>query len=186
MTPVHADMLKKHGSPKKFPFTVEQLRSILKYDPDTGVFTWLMNPTKRIKAGSVAGTVYNTGYHVIGYQGRAYLAHRLAWFHFFGVFPQSLIDHKNHIKTDNRIDNLREATPAQNLWNAQIRPNNTSGFVGVSWSPAANSWRAQCKQPERGAYVGIFRTPEEASDAYQAVAKQHRGEFVPSINNDKS
>jgi hypothetical protein len=46
-----------------------------------------------------------------------YSAHRLAWFYVHGKWPQSGIDHRNGDIGDNRIENLREATQAQNCAN---------------------------------------------------------------------
>lgn len=71
--------------------TQEQLKELLNYDQETGVFTWrtqLGNP----RIGAVAGTMAGKGEHKtlrIGIGGKSYLAHRLAWLYMHGEWPQN-------------------------------------------------------------------------------------------------
>lgn len=69
--------------------TAERLRSLLRYDPDTGTFVWAARTSNRIKIGDVAGRPHNRGYVAIGVDGRVYLAHRLAWLWVTGNWPAS-------------------------------------------------------------------------------------------------
>ena len=110
--------------------TQDELKDLLHYNKETGDFTWI-KPDTEAKIG-VAGC-YCNGYVVISIDGEAYYAHRLAWFYVYGVWPQIQIDHVNHIKDDNRLINLREATILDNQRNASKRKDNLSGVTGVSW-----------------------------------------------------
>ena len=100
--------------------TAERLRELLHYDAETGVFRWKVRPYRTsIQSGTVAGMIY-AGYRRIRVDGQMYQAHRLAWFYIHGHWPVNLIDHKNTIRDDNRLSNLREATRAENVQIHQI------------------------------------------------------------------
>ena len=90
------------------------LREALHYDPDTGIFTWKVATASCVKVGAEAGCVKNDGYRAIGMGGKSYKAHRLAWLYVHGEWPKEQIDHINHIRTDNRMENLRPASGGEN------------------------------------------------------------------------
>ena len=124
--------------------TQERLKELLHYDPDTGLFTNLIQRSSRAKKGIVAGYEDTEGYIKIEIYGKPYLAHRLVWFYMYGSFPEIFLDHKNEIKNDNRIANLRLATNQENRHNiSNQRTNNTSGFIGVAWNKENKKWRSQ-------------------------------------------
>src|SRR4030095_4704758 len=92
--------------------TQARLKQLLRYDRRSGVFYWRIAPPRTdIKAGARAGCVDVAGYWKIQLEGKQYYGHRLAWLYVYGCWPKrpKAIDHKNRIKTDNRIANLREA-----------------------------------------------------------------------------
>ena len=111
--------------------SIEALKEILSYDPETGVFTWLLTKG-RSKAGAVAGSRHSTGYIIIGALGFLIRAHRMAWAFTTGEWPTEEIDHINGVESDNRMANLRQASHQQNLYNTKMRSTNTSGFKGVT------------------------------------------------------
>lgn len=156
--------------------TQDRLKSLLSYDSETGVFTWRINVSNRLK-GTVAGSVRANGYLVIKISGRNYRAHRLAWLYAYGVWPKEQIDHRNGDRKDNRVNNLREATHQENQMNQKFHADNTSGFRGVNWHTRAKKWVAQIQKGGRSRYLGSFPTPEAASAAYEAKATQLFGEF---------
>ena len=107
--------------------TAEYLRSIIDYDPETGIFRW-----KAASAsiggmwgggypGSIAGCQGSDGYWVISVSCHNYLAHRLAWLWVVGDFPAMAIDHIDRDRSNNRWVNLREATRSQNSLNRRPR-----------------------------------------------------------------
>ena len=164
--------------------TQAQLKEILDYNPDTGVFTWLISRGPR-PAGSVAGVVKRSGYVTIGVHGKTYLAHRLAWLYVHGEFPVDQIDHVNREKADNRIKNLRPSTQSENLQNMSKPCTNTSGIVGVIWCKQTSKWRAQIQLNRRMIHIGRFETIEEAAAA-RAAAKAKYHTFNPEDNNEKT
>lgn len=149
----------------------EELRRMLDYDPETGVFT-------RHVSGRIAGTVRPDGYNQISVNKKLYLAHRLAWVYIYGAIPDGLdIDHKNRIKTENWIENLRCVTHSINLQN-QRRPRlgNTSGYLGVYWRKDAKKWQAQITTNGINKYLGLFSQPELAHEAYLTAKRDlHEG-----------
>lgn len=77
------------------------------------------------------GSLNRDGYLMLKIKGKKYLAHRLAWFLCYGYFPKSELDHINRIRTDNRIENLREATRMEQIINSKHPINKETGVRGV-------------------------------------------------------
>lgn len=88
------------------------------------------------------------------------------------------VDHKNHNTLDNRAENLRPATPGQNIANRGKNCNNTSGFKGVSWHKGGRKWIANAGLNGKTVYLGLYSTPEEAHAAYSAFVTKQWGEFA--------
>ena len=166
----------------KEALTHEQLKEYIRYDQVTGVFTRLKS--HRTNSIAVIKTCANhgSGYFSIGLFGKMYLAHRLAWCLVHGDWPKEQLDHINRDKIDNRIVNLRDATSAQNIRNVGVRSSNTSGFRGVGYHKESCKWRAQICTNGKRICLGLYRTAEQASEVYEAYAKQHHGAFYCQIN----
>jgi hypothetical protein len=148
-----------------------RVRELLDYNPRTGIFKWRVS-RGTAKAGSVAGWTHSAGYVYIRVDGIDYKAHRLAWLHYYGVAPADLIDHKDRDNGNNRINNLREATHAQNQQNKKVYANNKSGHKGVSWYPLRRKWRVRIQHNTKPILVGFFDTIEEAIKARKKVEKK--------------
>lgn len=158
---------------------IEELRRVLAYDPDTGVFTWKVRCCRSVPVGSVAGCIDpTTGYLRIGVFGTVIYAHRIAWAYTYGVWPSSLLDHRDTCKTNNRIKNLRLATQSQNSANVSRSGGNKSGYKGVFWHPIDKKWFAAIKKDGKSKHLGMFFDPKEASNAYQRAARELHGEFA--------
>ena len=156
----------------KRDITAEEVREFLNYDRDTGMMTWKQRPSKAVHVGDAAGVANKFGYVTIGFRGGVYKAHRLAWLHVHGVWPDGLIDHINGRKDDNRLCNLRVVGPDGNSQNIH-RPNkrNKSGFLGVIWFQ--NKWRASITINRKTHWLGDYATPEEAHQAYVEAKRKH-------------
>lgn len=155
----------------------DELRQLLHYDPDTGLWRWLVLPRGRWKRWE-AGSLNKHGYIDVTIRGSRYKAHRLAWFYMTGEWPTDTVDHENTKRDDNRWKNLRLATDQQNKWNSRRPRHNTSGFKGVAFHKASNKWRASISLDGRTKQLGVFDTPEEAHQVYIAAATQRSGIFV--------
>ena len=112
----------------------------ISYSSETGELTWAI-AGRGIKIGRVAGFITSEGYRTIKLNRVAYPAHRLAWFIYYGVWPLGYIDHINGIRSDNRIENLRDATLFENARNRGPQRNSKSGIKGVYWHVASGRWQ---------------------------------------------
>lgn len=153
----------------------DELRSLLHYDEAAGVFTRLVGR----KGGKlVAGSARKDGYVRISINGRAYLAHRLAWFFVYGTWPLGFLDHRDGNPSNNCLANLRPATQPENMANAKRRSDNKSGFKGVNWFPSVKKWGARISKNGKRQFLGYFDTAEEAGRAYAEAAGEVFGEFA--------
>lgn len=157
--------------PQRPELTTEYFRSVLHYDPATGVFTWKVRTSSRVKVGDVAGCPDGHGYLCIMVGSRLYRAHRLAWLYVYGNWPEDQIDHINRNRSDNRISNLRGVTNKQNLQNASKYSHNTSGHAGVSWYKRISKWQAKITHNQKDVHLGYFSVLEEAIAARKAAEK---------------
>jgi hypothetical protein len=154
--------------------TQRYLQSVLQYNPLTGVFINLVDRNGRAVKGAVAGYTNTIGYTVIQMQGRKLHAHRLAWFYMTGEWPVNQIDHINRVRSDNWIENLRQATSHQNAQNTKDHSGNTSGHRGVTWHKKNKNWQAQMLVLGKYVYLGAFDRIEDAVEARKkAVASLH-------------
>lgn len=159
--------------------TQEYLKSVLEYDPETGVFKNRVQ-RKQSRKGAVAGSFTSKGYWRIKLLNKEWAAHRLAWLYMHGCWPAKDLDHKNRKPDDNRIANLREATTAENKQNVGVTAANTSGYIGVTWNKKACKWQASIRAHGKSVYLGLRDSAEAAHAEYlRAEARLHS--FQPSI-----
>lgn len=139
--------------------TLEIASKYLSYDSENGLFL-------RLSTLEIAGGKDNLGYVKISIEGKGYYAHKLAWMFHYGEYPVGgVIDHINHDKADNRIDNLRLITQKENMKNRKKHKNNKSGCAGVDWINSSCSWRARIKVDYKTIHLGMFKRFSDAVDA---------------------
>lgn len=158
--------------------TQSELKKRLKYDPETGIFTWL-TASGSSKIGAVAGNFHpTTGYLRITINRKAHSAHRLAWLYVYGEFPPKGMetDHINHDKLDNRIKNLRIVTQSQNSANSKVYSTNKLGVRGVIQCPRTGRFFARIKHNGKNRHLGTFNTIDEAAARFSQEAKAIWGE----------
>lgn len=157
--------------------THDQIRALFDYEPDTGML--------RRREGTGGRVPYP--WRGIG-KGQRYLAatvnrrhiylHRAVWLWHHESLPEQ-IDHINGDFRDNRIENLRPCTTAQNQYNAPIKSHNRCGFKGVVYRTGyRNPWQARITVNKKVVLLGRFQTAEEAHAAYVEGAKRYAGEFA--------
>jgi hypothetical protein len=165
---------------------IREARKILAYDPKTGLITWTCDRRTgkgvgrvHVKAGAEAGTrVAQRGYKRIYVVDRQMYAHRLAWVLHYGEMPPPILDHADGNKGDDRIDNLRPATKAQNAYNSKLQSNNSTGFKGVHLSKKNGRFQANIKGGGKNRFLGYFDTAEEAHAAYCSAAVKYHKDYA--------
>jgi hypothetical protein len=171
-------MPKKTGPAPSLPL----LKEFLAYNPEDGLFRWLKraNQNGSAEAGSVAGSPRDddAGYIRIKLKGVFYQAHRVAWLYIHEEWPPEEIDHINGDPSDNRIVNLRCATPSQQGANRKRRSDNQSGYKGVYWHKPTSKWLAYIYRGGPRIDLGYFDDPAMAHAAYISAAESLFGEFA--------
>lgn len=164
----------------------ELAMSLLQYEPETGLFRWKVKRNSyggKIAPGVVAGTMNDQGYVCIKVDGRLWRAHRLAWLFIKGDTPRKgmEIDHVNGNRADNRWENLREVSKAQNMWNAKRPVANVSGVKGVSWVASRQQWLARITVNGRKVHLGQFDDKDQAIAARKAGEAKYHGEYARKV-----
>ncbi len=160
--------------------TAARLKELFHYNPETGRWTVLKvdpgtgNPRK---VGQLLSRRKHR--HCFEVDGQKYISSRLAWLYVLGEWPRFYIDHVNGDETDDRWENLREATQRLNNANARKRKDNKSGIKGVHWDRERRKWFAAINDAVgHRRNLGRFSTIEEAENAYKRAAKALFGEFA--------
>lgn len=139
------------------------------YDPETGLFQ---------RGGKPTGRITPNGYVRIKIGPKQKMAHHVAWFMTYGVWPHR-VDHLNGKRDDNRIANLRLATQEQNMANQTITKRTKSGLRGITQERKTKKWMARVRVGAVTHYLGLFSTKEEAHAAWSVKAQEVWGEFAP-------
>jgi HNH endonuclease/AP2 domain len=163
--------------------TPDELKKVLHYNPETGVWTWLVTRGRYARLGTIAGSQLlakrsNSPYQRIKINGRHYLSHRLAFLYMLGQWPINQPDHINTNTLDNRWKNLREATPSQNQANRRARKDNKTGFKGVYFCKTSKKFKAETQVNGKTIRLGYFLDAKSAADAYKKSVEKHFGEFA--------
>lgn len=173
---------------------IDILKESFTYEPETGRFYWKHRPRShfrsegqwrrqnQLQAGTEAFTYVSLkGYRTqnLSYKGVAVklYSHRVAWALVHGRFPRNQIDHKNWIRDDNQLNNLRDVTPRQNARNRgpEFRKKSPKPTLkGVYLAPGAKSYHSTIMIKGVSYYLGSFKTERQAHKAYMSM-KQKKG-----------
>lgn len=148
--------------------TKEELRKIINYDPDTGLFTRLN--------GDSCGYIMNTGYREISVNNKKWLAHRLAFIYMEDYLPEK-VDHINRIKDDNRWCNLRACSHAENMRNTKVRSTSLTGVRNVRLHKRSGLYSVVLKINGKVKSFGYYKELELAA----LVAEEARDKFYGSF-----
>ena len=139
-----------------------EVKENFRYDSSSGKLFW-KNSMKGKEAGCIKK---DTGYIRIKFQGKFVYAHRLIMFFLVGDYDQTLqVDHIDHDRLNNRIENLRLVTNSINGKNTKMHKNNTTGVTGVTFDKNRNKYKAQIVVNHKLDNLGRFNTFEEAVQA---------------------
>ena len=166
--------------------TPEELRKLLRYEPDTGKLYWLERSAELFEDGKRSAehncavwngrfankeaftSVDGDGYKKSRIFSRDFRAHRVAWVIYYGEWPHE-IDHINGVRDDNRLENLRSVSHAENCKNQKLPSDNTSGVIGVCWYKPTRKWIAQIRANGRQVNLGYFVKKDDAIAARKAA-----------------
>lgn len=159
--------------------TQQQLHDLFKYE--NGYLYWKkkLNIFYNKKNDCKAGVSLKNGYVRIQVLNKNYLAHRIIYCMFYGYFPK-LVDHIDGNKSNNKIENLREATVSENHQNKKMSKNNTSGYPGVTWHTSRKKWIARVGHNGKCLQIGYF---DDKHIAYQEY-KKLKQKLHPNTNWD--
>lgn len=159
------------------PLTQGQFALIDVEFSDLCKLTWYAhkNPTRSSDRCYVAGTnikQLNGNY-------KSKLMHRIILSRVLNreLLPHEQVDHVDLNPLNNRVSNLRLATPSQNCVNKKKRSDSTSPYKGVTYQKDSKNWRAYIFENGHIRTLGCFKTPELAHAAYCERAKELHGEF---------
>ena len=174
-------MTKKEKSAMRLP-QLDELQKVFMYDSSTGLFKYKsVSKFSSKKVGDVAGGVIRPGNHkyiALQFQGKHYLAHRIAWLFATGEDPgASFVDHINGNGLDNRISNLRLCTKAENAHNQKRSRRNTSGYKGVYLCKNRGGWVGCFKYNNQTHRKYGFKSPEDAAAWVREQRAKLHGDF---------
>lgn len=170
----------ENNAKEKLEFPVEVLREIIDYDPDSGIMIWKRRKERECEwwslrgarnfnaqfAGKEAGfskKVKNRDYtrrEIKLPDAKNYVAHRVIWAWYYGVWPKGQVDHIDQTPLNNRIKNLRDVDNGTNQRNATRRKDNQTGVTGVS--KQRNKWIVRIYKDGKVIPPERFDTMEEA------------------------
>lgn len=127
---------------------------------------WLVPTANVVKVGDLVGSINSDGYVTTKFFGRRCYVHQLVWAFHYNVWPDFEIDHKDRIRDNNDINNLRPASRIQQLLNTGLTKGNATNCKGVSFDP-------NYKKPYRVwiNFKGYINIDERFDTREQAVAK---------------
>jgi hypothetical protein len=168
----------------KTSVSADQVRALLNYDPETGVFTWRPreNPSQsnwnERWSGKRAGTKSSFGYRDICLNSAVYKEHRLAFLWMTGRWPEADIDHVDMNRDNNAWLNLREASRSQNHGNRKVRRDSATGVKGVYYDKKLNKYVAYIKLTGGKKHLGCFVNQSDAAAEYAKNARSLFGDFA--------
>lgn len=164
------------------PIDLDLIKQYVELAPESPTGLRHIKSRGRAVAGNNAGcTTESSQYSYVSINNTLYAAHRIVWALAYGSDPGCMeIDHIDQDKRNNRAENLRLATCAQNRYNQKAYSNNISGYRGVSINRCPGRkkiWRATISVNKKQIDLGHYYTPEEASAAYESAKRKYHGEF---------
>lgn len=163
------------SSAKPYP-AVSELKERFEIAGDGVTLIWKNPQQKRMIGRPVGVTITEKGYARIMWGKRPLFLHRVLWKMRTGFDPKGQIDHINGNKLDNRSENLRDASHAENQRNASPR-GGKSKFKGVYEAKCKNKWGARIKVNGKTIHLGTYKNEIEAAMAYDEKAKELHGAF---------
>lgn len=157
--------------------TQDQANAMFEYR--NGDLFWKIKASRKVRIGEKVGSPNDGGYMRTTINYKPYRLHRVIFLMHHGYMPEN-IDHIDGNPSNNKIENLREATKSQNGMNVGIKKNNTSGVKGVCWHKGSSTWRAIVAVNGKQITLGYYKDLERAKESVLAARAVHHKEFARS------
>lgn len=174
---------------------IDLLRTLLRYDPETGLLFWLprevslFEATKNKTAEALCRwwnkrfankeAFTASGPHGCRHGkifGTLYYAHRIAWALHYGIWPEE-VDHRNGERGDNRIRNLRDVSHQVNMQNKRLYKSNATGVHGVTFHKGMGMFQAKITVNGAVNHIGTFKTKKAAIAARKNAERDYGFHF---------
>lgn len=168
-------------APIKLAMSQSELQSIFVYDEQSGKLFWKERPGRKWFNSRFTGKEVgskNGSYMAVHLEGGNHYLHRIIWKLKTGEEPVGYIDHIDGNGLNNAWSNLRDVTHDQNMWNAKLFHNNTSGYRGVSFIQSHGLWRAAISIGGKKKHIGYFESAEAAHAAFVDASAKARDEYA--------
>lgn len=154
----------------------EYIKKCIGYNPKTGVLWWkeIGRNSGPVKVGDLITTKDNRGYIKLHVNNRLYYGHRIAWFLYYGEWPKYTIDHIDRVKYNNRINNLRDVSQAENNDNIPNKKERKILFNG--------KWVCVIDVKGIKYYLGSYVTEQEAVIAMHLGRLKYQPGYKGSLN----
>lgn len=169
--------------------THKYVKQLFHYDSEKGILYWKSSRKKRRQKDSTAGIVSlnkfgTTGNGkplirpepqkrmVVSIQGRSYMMHRIIYFWYHGVWPE-YVDHIDGNPLNNKIENLRSVSAAENALNKKLPVSNKSGIMGVNFNEKTKKWVASGTCNKKLTHIGTFDDKDDAIAARRQWEKDN-------------
>ena len=128
------------------------------------------------KAGFISDTRLENDYVRLGYKGKRYRVHRIIFAMHHGYYPK-MVDHIDNNKSNNKIENLREADRSKNAFNTPANITNTSGYKNVYWEKQTNKWRVSFRIGKER-HLKRFTLLEDAVEYAKELREKLHGDYA--------
>ena len=155
--------------------TQDQVKDLFEYRK--GKLYWKIIPARNIKASGIAGSLNFGGYLQTTIKNKLYLNHRIIFLMFHGYLPK-VLDHIDGNRLNNQIENLREATAAQNQHNSKKPITNTSGVKCVFWHKQTKKWQVKLKTNGVSKSFGLYNDIKVAKFIAETMRYKYHGAFA--------
>jgi hypothetical protein len=162
--------------------TYEEAKRVFRYDEETGKLYWKIGGKCR-KIGKESG-YYTNGYRQVCFQEKAYQTHRVIWLMVYGEFPSGekrFIDHLDGDGSNNRLNNLRTVSHAENCRNKKMYLCNKTGENGISFDKRSRKWKIGVYINGERKHIGYFATLEDAITARDNAIQ----EYCPNVYSER-
>ena len=156
---------------------IDQKKALELFKYVDGDLFWKTKRSFGINAGDKAGSFDPSGYIKIGIDGKTYYAHRIIFLMHNGYLPK-YIDHIDGVEFNNKIENLRATSKAQNQYNSNMMTNNTTGVKNVYRDSRSDRWFVKFVINGKQKFFGYFLHFDEAAKVADDTRQFLHGGFA--------